>query len=160
MRGFLLLLNVLMCQNELQIFISNKSEMIGSLDDCSEAYPVADIREAAVTIYEEICWARPDPDVMAMVARSLERVDADYEGAKEWAMAFLDSDQDFDLSVVARRYLLDHFDEIIALARKHPSPISVEVALRAGYSDMVKRSLLSGGESVGAEFGNEDMVMN
>lgn len=113
-------------------------------DDC-DAYPLSDIREAAVRICEEILWINRGADVVAVVSAFLARVDSDYEKARGIAMAKLDPDQDFDLCVVASRYLVGNFEEIEALAAEHPAPVTAETALRAGYAKRAKEAVLDEG---------------
>jgi hypothetical protein len=71
----LLLSNVLLCQDELQILFLINCVMSSGPDVYSESHPLADIREAAVTVLEEVRWSRPGADVVVDVGRYLKLVE-------------------------------------------------------------------------------------
>jgi thymidylate synthase len=118
------------------------------MDGKEKVFPVEEVRNRAVEIYNDFLWFTKDHTKAALLAKTTKKMwDEDY--ARE-AKAFMEGipDGDPELCYQAICYIVEHYDEVVTIASTQKTVIPVEIAERLGMGDLVDETIRSGDENV------------
>lgn len=119
------------------------------MDRIEKEFPVEEVRYRAVEIYKDFLWmTQNDHRMSALLARKTKQMwERDYSREAD---AFIgrvpDGDPEFCYQAIC--YIVENYDEVVAIAATQKTVIPVEIAEREGMGDLVDDAIRAGDPNV------------